>query len=176
MVLIAGGANQFIDGKETPVSSTEIFNPKQNKFIPSIDMSIPRFKHSATLLGDGRVLIIGGADSRMMRGKYDSAEIFDPVSGNFTGTGKLKTARYKIRDSVIALPNGETLVAGGGGLLEVFDPATNIFSLVRGGYNTPRYYATGTLLPNREVLIVGGYVGEYLPNSFADKSAWIYRP
>ena len=74
MVLIAGGANQFIDGKETPVSSTDIFNPKQNKFIPSIDMSIPRFKHSATLLGDGRVLIIGGADSRMMRGKYDSAE------------------------------------------------------------------------------------------------------
>lgn len=175
-VFIAGGAAGYEDGREMPSASSEIFNPKTNKFTPASEMSVPRFKHSSTLLPDGRVLITGGADARMGGGKYRSAEIFDPVSGKFSSTGDLKTARYKIRDSVVPLSNGKILVAGGGGRLEVFDPKTGFFSLVAGGTNTARYYATATLLPNGEVLIVGGYLGNQLPEFNPDTSAWIFKP
>ena len=87
----------------------------------------------------------------------------------------LNTARYKIRDAVVLLHSGQILVAGGG-RAEIYDPATGLFGAVKGGMGTTRYYATATLLPTGEVLIVGGYSGESSGNMPANTSAWIYQP
>jgi anti-sigma factor RsiW len=172
-VLIVGGSTG-LSGEE-PVASAEVYDPAANRFTPTGGMRIVRFKHSATLLPDGRVIVVGGSDVRMWGGRYDSAEIYDPASGTFHSTGRMSTSRYKIRDAVVLLRNGRLLVAGGGAHAEVYDPATGVFGRVQGGSSIPRYYSTATELENGEVLIVGGYLGvnRWLE---ADASAWIYRP
>jgi hypothetical protein len=174
LVLIAGGAASGYPGEE-PVASAELYDPTTNTFTPTGSMSIVRFKHSATLLPDGRVIVVGGSDARMWGGRYDSAEIYDPAAGTFSATGRLSTSRYKIRDAVVPLRDGRLLVAGGGAHAEVYDPATGVFGLVKGGSSVPRYYSTATPLQSGEVLIVGGYLGvnRWLE---ADASAWVYRP
>jgi hypothetical protein len=172
-VLVTGGSDARFG--EIRVSDTaEIYDPVKNSFTAAGKMSLVRFKHSAELLPDGRVILIGGSNVNLWEGRYASAEIFDPASGKFTSTGNLNTARYKIRDAVVLLPNGKILVAGGG-RAEIYDPKTGLFAAVKGGMGTTRYYATATLLTSGEVLIVGGYSAES-NNMTANASAWIYQP
>jgi hypothetical protein len=54
-VLVAGGENG-----NSPLSSTEIFNPGTNGWSAAAGMQTPRFQHTATALPDGRLLIAGG--------------------------------------------------------------------------------------------------------------------
>jgi hypothetical protein len=174
-VLVTGGS----EGRFTPtnISATaEIYDPAKNSFTPAGSMSMVRFKHSAALLADGRVIILGGSNERMWMGRYWGAEIYDPTTGKFTPAGHMMAARYKIRDAVVPLRDGKVLVAGGGGRLEVFDPATGLFAAVRGGVGSSKLYATATMLSDGSVLIAGGYSGESLGNLPANSSVWIYRP
>lgn len=175
LVLIAGGGSKR-EPDERPQASAELYDPATQKFVMTGSMSVPRYKHSAAMLPDGRVLIMGGSDARMWAGRYASAEIYDPASGKFTATANLNTARYKIRDAVVTLPNGKILVAGGGARPEVFDPGTGVFAPVAGSLGTTRYYATATLLENGDVLILGGYLSDERSGMEADLSAWLYRP
>lgn len=174
-VLLAGGGNRSVPD-EGPQASAELYDPVKRAFLMTGAMSLPRYKHSAATLPDGRVLILGGSDARMWEGRYASAEIYDPVTGKFTATANLNTARYKIRDAVVTLPSGKILVAGGGARPEVFDPTTGIFAPVAGSIGTTRYYATATLLTGGDVLILGGYLGDERPGMAADLSAWLYKP
>lgn len=58
-VLIAGGASR-VRMRDDILSSTEIFDPKTETFAPAKPMASPRQDHTATLLNDGRVLVVGG--------------------------------------------------------------------------------------------------------------------
>jgi hypothetical protein len=87
----------------------------------------------------------------------------------------MSTARYKIRDAVVPLGDGKILVAGGGSRVEIYDPSTNLFSLVEGGLGVARFYSTATLLPGGEVLIIGGYL-DGRQGMYADRSTWVYQP
>ena len=171
-VLLAGGSSGPRMSSDV-VASAEIFDPSSERFTSIEAMNVPRHKHSATLISEGRVLIIGGISGRTWSSGGDaSAEIFDPATGSFTSTGSMSLPRYKIRDAVVRLPNGQVLVAGGAGRVEIYDPVTTRFSTVAGAIGVPRYYATATLLDHGEVLITGGYSAGMLANA----SAWIYRP
>src|SRR5206468_3234457 len=68
-----------------------------------------RAYHTATLLQNGKVLIVGG--SNWPDGPLASAELYDPVSGTWSLTGSLATARQD--HAATLLPNGKVLVAGG---------------------------------------------------------------
>ena len=58
-VLVAGGSHPVrIDS--SIYTTTEIFDPATNSWSPGPELSEPRTNHSATLLPDGRVLLIGG--------------------------------------------------------------------------------------------------------------------
>ncbi|MFL5680344.1 MAG: kelch repeat-containing protein [Chloroflexota bacterium] len=60
-VLIAGG--YWSDGRNWRVlSSSEMYDPATGKYTALGSIGIPRDGHTATLLGDGRVLIVGGTD------------------------------------------------------------------------------------------------------------------
>ena len=169
-VLITGGHK----GRRPAItiySSAEIYNPPSGTFSSTGNLTVRRHKHDATLLADGRVLIIGGSDERDGRGAYRNAEVFNPTTGTSTAVGAMNDARYKLQGTAVLLNNGKVLIAGGANRAEVFDPATNTFSLANGNMGTPRLFATATLLRNGEVLITGGYDDSQAVSA----GAWIYR-
>ncbi|MEW6209575.1 MAG: kelch repeat-containing protein [Acidobacteriota bacterium] len=173
-VLIAGGANGVSMGREVVTETAEIYDPATGLFTSTGNMSAVRYKHSATLLPDGKVLILGGSNAFLARGMYPSAEVYDPATGKFSKVGNMTTARYKIRDAVALLEDGKVIVAGGGSRVEIYDPATGVFSAVAGSTGSPRYYSTATVLASGEVLIAGGYSNSR--GMFPNASAWIYDP
>src|SRR5262245_25852860 len=71
-------------------------------------MGTAREFHTATLLPNGRVLVVAGFDGTSI---LSSAELYDPASGTWTATGSLGTARNQ--HTATLLPNGKVLVAGG---------------------------------------------------------------
>jgi hypothetical protein len=174
-VLIAGGATNGPPDKQT-VAAAELYDPAKNVFTAAGDLHTARAKHSAALLPGGKVIIIGGSDVQISRGRFASAEVFDPTKGLFAEVGNMSTARYKIRDAVVALRDGRILVAGGGPKVEIYDPASGVFGLVKGDLGTARHYATATLLADGRVLFVGGYASGDATGLIAGAGAWIYQP
>ena len=131
-------------------------------------MLTPRMTHTATVLADGRVLVVGGQyvvfdGTAMYQSTLKttaSAEIYDPATETFTPTGSLAAPRYS--HTATLLPDGTVLIAGGlndsGALApgsELFDPTTGTFRAT-GSLMTLRRDHTATLLGNGKVLIAGG--------------------
>ena len=117
----------------------------------------PRSGHTATLLPNGKVLIVGG-----MRRNQDfskSAEIYDPASGKFQPAGEMSVGR--VGHIAVLLRSGKVLITGGwvgmGGtdLAELYDPATGKFSVI-GKMTARRGRPSATLLANGDVLLAGG--------------------
>jgi hypothetical protein len=121
-------------------------------------MVYTRSGHCASLLPDGRVLIVGGGDANA--NLVDTAEVFDPVAQTFSTTGNLNQARTGATATLLS--TGKVLIAGGqdsrGTLLsgaELYDPSSGTFTLT-GNMLSPRAQHTATLLNNGKVLMVGG--------------------
>lgn len=170
-VLIAGG-HQGRRSAITIYTSAEIYNPANGTFTAAGNLTVKRHKHDAALLADGRVLIVGGSDERDGDGAYRNAEVFNPAGGNFAAVkNNMNTARYKLQGTAVLLKNGKVLIAGGANRAEVFDPATNSFSIADGDMGTKKLFATATLLKNGQVLITGGYTD----GNTVSANAWIYR-
>jgi hypothetical protein len=177
-VLIAGGF-ALQEPQERITSSAELYDPVTGIFTPTGFMIAERFKHSAVLLADGRVLIAGGVESRYPgpQRHYTSAELYDPATGRFTTTGDMIMGRFKIREAAVLLKNGKALIAGGSWGLEIYDPRTQRFSLLVSRLSVTRFYSTATLLDNGDVVIIGGYSSLGANNQLmSNASAWIYHP
>jgi len=177
-VLIAGGA-QVIGKRIEVTSNAETFDPATQTFQPAGSLHTPRHKHSAITLASGRVLLMGGTDINLWNGTMASAELYDPASRSFSTTGQMSTARYKMRDAVVGLPNGKILVAGGGERIEVYDPGSGVFVPVSGTVGAARYMGTATVLGDGRVLIAGGYTAPRIKNGIrllTDGGVWIYSP
>ncbi len=124
-----------------------------------------RSAHSATLLPDGKVLVVGGFDDWAA---LDSAELYDPASGSWTATGKLIEGRGY--HTATLLPDGRVLVAGGrtnnsstGHALasaELYDPATGSWSAT-GNLVAAHTFHAATVLPSGKVLVTGASYSGY---------------
>ena len=155
-VLIAGG----VDNK-TP--SAELYDPRTGKFTATGNMTTPRRRHTATLLPDGRVLIAGGIRTNSNEDAFGeplaSAELYDPRTGTFSGTGEMSTARSDLTATL--LNSGKVLIAGGfypgqgyccfPVAAELYDPDTGTFAAT--GNMISEWADTPTLLPNGKVLV-----------------------
>ena len=160
-VLIAGGMDE--GGESGAGATTEIYDAKTGRFSDGPLMHDGRQSHTATLLGDGRVLIAGGY------GPDDSylatAELYDPRSGRFTRTGSMRSGRAG--HAATLLSDGRVLIAGGVGpgwtflaSAEVYDPKTAAFTPT-GAMSVARESHTATLLGDGTVLVTGGHSGRH---------------
>lgn len=160
-VLIAGGTGvgwSFL-------ASAELYDPKKGTFSPTGNMTIPRESHTATLLPNGAVLVTGGHQGRRANLViYDSAELYDPLTGGFTETGRMTVKRHKHDATLLA--DGRVFISGGSDerdsqgayrSTEIYNPTAGAFTAA-GDMVSARYKHTGTslLLGNGEVLLVGG--------------------
>ena len=117
---------------------------------------------SATLLLDGRVLIVGNAST--------SPEIYDPETGKFSSTGPAATDGNFA--TATRLADGRVLFVGGNNdtttfaTAQIYDPATGKFSPT-GSLITGRMGHTATLLTDGRVLIAGGSTFNYAASPMA---------
>lgn len=130
-------------------------------------LAAARQLHTATDLGDGRVLVIGGKTSLdgPATAAIAEAEMWDPVSGEFLPAGSTTEARYG--HTATRLDDGRVVVIGGYGndgawldSAELWDPESGTFSPA-GTLGVGRHAHAATLLPDGRVLVTGGYGGEW---------------
>lgn len=182
-VLITGG-NQF-SGYPTWLPATptaELYDPASRTFANTGSMQSGRTQHTATLLADGRVLIVGGSTSVET---LASAEIYDPAAGSFVASATMTSQRSN--HTATMLPSRKILIVGGDDgeealtSAELYDPTTNTFSST-GSMMSPRCGHTATLLANGKVLVAGGVSGSVsrpgvlLPNTTPLATAELYDP
>ena len=135
-----------------------------------------RSGHAATLLPDGRVLVVGGRYWEPINYEYhsySSCEIYDPSSGTWSDTGDLLTARDL--HTATLLRDGRVLVTGGIDWdanqrylrsTEIWSPTPSPGQWTNTGVgvlNDGREHHTATLLPvtaqypRDRVLVAGGF-------------------
>jgi hypothetical protein len=159
----------------------KIFDPSNGQFSTSAMMSSYHGgAKSVYLPATGRVLEIGGEDGQALA-SYDTVEIFDPNQGENGAFTTIKMQIPRANHTATLLTNGKVLVTGGAeynngdsfhSSAEIFDPVLNAFSLT-GSMSKARSYHAAALLPNGDVLIVGGSNGA---DSTSDSSAEIFSP
>jgi WD40 repeat protein len=163
-VLVVAGATDLDIGGEI-FSSAELYDPASGTWSVTGSLQTERIGHTATLLPDGMVLVVGGwgavarGPNFASFGFLNSAELYEPASGTSFAIRSLSTARWN--HTATLLPNGKVLVAGGhSNSAELYDPATRTWSTTA-NLNTDRSNHTATLLPDGKVLVTGGFVGNF---------------
>ena len=139
----------------------------------SVDpLNVAREYHTATVLDDGRVLVVGGRTSSLA--VTGSVELFDPETNSWTDAAELNMPRW--HHTATLLEDSRVLVAGGHdgdgpvGTSEVYNPSTDEWTQVV-NMRVGRVMHTATRLLNGRVLAVGGGGTDVLFNS-----AEIYNP
>lgn len=160
-VLVTGG--RFSTSLTDVHASAEIYDPLSVSWSSTGSLSTPREGHSATLLPDGRVLVVNGYYLTWLA----SAEIYDPVGGGWSQTVDPLSC-HGVAHTATLMSDGQVLVVGGacgGGTpgirddAEVYNPTTSTWSATS-ALPAVREAHTATLLPNGMVLVVGGDNGD----------------
>ncbi len=114
-------------------------------------LGVGRNSHTATLIEDGRVIIVGGKNARHQA--IANVEVFDPVSGSFFQISQLLTARHSHHATL--LPDQKLLITGGGAGAEFLNFADGVWTSA----DPSDGHAGGdsaTLLNDGQVLVIGG--------------------
>jgi hypothetical protein len=155
LILFLAASGFLFQSNPEPVDPTE--STASGSVRPASPMLEPRSGHTATLLPDGKVLIVGGM--RRNQDFYRSAELYDPVAGKFQATGEMAVAR--VGHAAVILHSGKVLIIGGWighgetDSAEIYDPAIGKFSPLA-KMTAKRGNPAATLLTNGDVLITGG--------------------
>jgi hypothetical protein len=125
------------DGPADPVGEYEY----EDALEPAESLASARSSHAATLLEDGRVLLVGGVRGAPSQLDLDAfvaeIELFDPATGQFEQGAALASPRSS--PSATRVADGRVVVLGGNTLnestltipaltIEVWDPASESFS------------------------------------------------
>ncbi|HXG92578.1 MAG TPA: kelch repeat-containing protein [Blastocatellia bacterium] len=176
-VLIAGGASNGAVLNSAEVFKPTPFAPQLGQFLPvGNTMSTPRFRHTATALPNGKVLITGGKDNLLRT--LNTAEFYTPASASvlstFSAAGLMTEPRAF--HTAALMSDGSVLIAGGSsgsasasGTAEVFKNGQ--FTRVRSPLTYSRSSHAVVLLSDGTLLLTNGENG-----ATKLKSAEIYTP
>lgn len=173
-VLVAGGEDK--DSKL--VSRGLLYDPAETKFVTqTAPLIIPRRYHTAGLLPDGKVILIGGESESgggtvpIVVSTQRSTELFDPNTGLFASGGALLVEARKLhrmialKDCNSSAPDGQFLIVGGYDnnnrplkTAEIFsyNGSSGGFSPTAGAMEVGRVRHAVVCLPGGKVLITGG--------------------
>jgi len=164
-VLLAGGYQQSGPGAIAPTSMAELYDPVSGTFARTGSMTVGRVHAAMVLLADGRVLVAGGlGQTGNVTSTVRSAEVYDPKTGAFSGTGDMTIAREAATAAL--LPDGRVLVAGGSvpvdsnngsvtASAELYDPVSGTFTKT-GSMASALEWRSAALLLDGTVLVAGG--------------------
>jgi large repetitive protein len=159
---VVGGPSPTLGLSSSPSQPASPAPASPAPTLPTGPMMSGRGLHTATLLRDGRVLIVGGFATYQVA--LASAEIYDPTRDTFSPTGSLVTPRGQHTATLLA--DGRVLIVGGftgGGInnstslasAEIYDPRTGKFTAT-GSMAAGRGFQEATLLADGRVLVTGG--------------------
>ncbi len=153
-VLVVGGRS---DADTRPA---EFYDPDTGRWTTTgaIQDEVGRVLHTATLLPTGKVLVVGGLG--FPPGPLDTAELYDPSSGEWHATGALSTPRLSHTATLLA--SGQVLAVGGSSTTgpplasaELYDPPSGTWTLAA-PMLVGRSDHTATRLRSDAVLVAGG--------------------
>lgn len=138
-------------------SSAEIYDPSVDAWLTTRSMRHARVFHTASVLPNGKVLVVGGADNVTF---LQTAELYDPSNDTWTLVRSLHGTRGLHSASV--LKDGRVLISGGIGsdsseVSQLYDPYANSWKMA-GLMNIPRIFHTASLLGDGTVLVTGGLI------------------
>ncbi len=136
-VLMVGGLNVY--------SPAELFDPVTGTWTQTAQPSY-QLDGPGTLLPDGRALFV----------TYSKPELYDPNTGSFSQLNVTDAGR--LYHTEVLLDSGKVLLAGGtNATSQLFDPATNTFSLTGAMTHPKRWHAASAKLSDGTVIVAGGY-------------------
>ncbi|PIP84174.1 MAG: hypothetical protein CO113_02600, partial [Elusimicrobia bacterium CG_4_9_14_3_um_filter_62_55] len=160
-VLVAGGCSG-VPCSGSILNTAHTYDPRTNAWTATANnLTTARYNHTATLMPDGKVLIVGGATGAAT--VTSSCDLYDPATNSFSAAASLGLARAA--HTATLLHTGRVFIAGGylaaAGFAvstELYDPGLNSWaagpSLIQ-----QRAFHTATQMGHQKVLIVGGANG-----------------
>lgn len=139
----------------------------RTEWISTGSMTTARNYHTATLLGNGQVLVAGGCAVPHCQPTLAGAELYDPRAGRWTATGSMLTPRLgHIAVLLTSGPHsGDVLVAGGYDYeadsttflssAELYNPASRRWTAT-GAMRSMRSNYAATRLRDGRILVEGG--------------------
>jgi hypothetical protein len=181
IALVPGPGVLAIGGVQAgaPATLTELFNPEWSTWTVVGAMNAARYRHTSTVLGDGRVLVAGGSFPYSPAPREGSVEIYDPATGQWAVSGAMRYARSG--HTATLLLNGRVLVTGGadevqGGeskAAEIWDPDTQVWFPAAPMQDGRVDHSATILQDGKRILVAGGYA----PVPFAPlTSSEVYDP
>jgi N-acetylneuraminic acid mutarotase len=175
-VLVVGGIGNDGSGFPTELFNAELYDPVNDEWSDAGFMvnaggySLPRNGHTATLLADNTVLVVGGSygyydnNSNYQYAYRNDAQVFNSVINADRNYWKPAAAMSASRTAhtAVRLSSGKVLVMGGTNgtnslnSAELYDPGTGQWSTSPAIMSLARASHTSTLLANGTVLVAGG--------------------
>lgn len=156
-VYVFGGINNA----GTPLSSVEVLDPAAGDGTTVAAMSDGRSELTATLLADGRVLILGGkTEVAGQDAVLGTSELYDPATDSWTAGERMRVPRYG--HTVVTLDTGLLMVVGGFNdadlavpAVELYDPDTGVFTEAA-AMSRGRGHAAVITLPGEGAMVING--------------------
>ena len=155
-VLAIGG---FVGSPEDLLlDRVELFDPATRRWSTVGSLQVARTAHSATLLRDGRVLVVGGRDDDDLQ--VESAELYDPETHSSTlipVLGRYGHTATLMLDGRVLIVGGERVDGGDDVLVsqvDLYDPALGWRAAVTTA--TERREHTATRLADGRIVLLGG--------------------
>ena len=116
------------------LASAELYHPRTGTLHAHRLLTSAREQHTATLLRNGQVLVVGGADHN---NAINTANLYNPATGVFTYTGDMALGR--VDHTATLLRDGRVLITGGcngtffactiiEASTEIYSPTTGVFT------------------------------------------------